>query len=209
MPAPSPPAYFRCCKLLKIGSDSIQLEMDNWPICIMADRCSKNHSASNKLTTLLGLLFRSLSCAVNAAGGSIKRLTNHKTVNVPEVSEYLPALRSILKHFQLSGRSTAVLNDALGSLDMKTVCMSFCPTRMPYILTACKQIVVNLVSLCDVIATTNLKPEENASFMSPKDMIILHLLADLKSVFLKYFLKVLDKDNSLIVSVYHTSLAFI
>ena len=44
--------------------------------------------------------------------------------------------------------------------------------------------------------------------MSPKGMIILHLLADLESVFLKHFLKMLDKDNSLIMSVYHT-LAFI
>ena len=125
-------------------------------------------------------------------------------MNVPEVSEYLPALRSILRHFQLSGRSTAMLNDVLEGLDMKTVHMiSFCSTRMSYILTACKQTVVNLVPLCDVISTANLKLEENGAFMSPKGMIILHLLADFESVFLKYFLKELDKD------VNHTSLAFI
>ena len=40
-------------------------------------------------------------------------------------------------------------------------------------------------------------------------MIILYLLIDLKSVFFKYFLNVLDKDISLIVSVYHTLLAYI
>ena len=171
----------------------------------MADGCSTKLSASNKLTALLVLLSPSLCCAVHADDRSIKRLTNSKAMNVPEVSEFLPALQSILRHFQLSGRSTAMLNDALEGLDMKTVhMMSFCPTRMSYILTACKQTVINLVPLCDAIATANLKSEENAAFMSPKGMIILHLLADLESVFLKYFLKVLDKDNSLIVSVYHT-----
>ena len=123
--------------------------------------------------------------------------------------EFLPPVRSILRHFQLNGRSTTLLNDALESLDMETVhMMSFCLTTMSYILTACKQTVVNLVPLCDVIATANLKPVENAAFISPTGMIILHLLADLESDFLKYFLKVLDKDNSLIVSVYHIS-AFI
>ena len=176
----------------------------------MADGCSKNLSASNKFTTLLGLLSPGMCCAVQAADGSIKRLTNAKTRSVPGVSEFLPSLRSILRHFQLSGRSTAMLNDALEGLDMKTThVILFCLTRMPYILTACKQTVVNLVPLYDVIATANLKPEENADFMSPEDMIILHLLAAVESVFLKYFLKVLDKYNSLTVSVYHTSLAFI
>ena len=35
MSAPLPPQYFKCCKLLKIDSDSIQLVMDNWPTCMM------------------------------------------------------------------------------------------------------------------------------------------------------------------------------
>ena len=35
MPAPSPLEYFIFCILLKIDSDSIELEMDNWRTCIM------------------------------------------------------------------------------------------------------------------------------------------------------------------------------
>ena len=90
----------------------------------------------------------SLHCAVHAADGSIERLANSKAMNAPEVSEFLPALRSILRHFQLSGRSIVMLNYALEGLDMKTVhMMSFSPKRMSYILTACKQTVVNLVPL--------------------------------------------------------------
>ena len=56
MPAPSPLEYFICCILLKIDSDSIELEMDNWRTCIMADGYSTNLSSNDKLTTLLELL---------------------------------------------------------------------------------------------------------------------------------------------------------
>ena len=111
MPAQSPPKYLKC-KLLKIHNDSIQLELEK---CIMAQRLSKNLSAINKLTTLLGLLRPILYCNVHVANESTKRLTNSTTMNVPEVSEFLPAsaLQSILMDFKLRGRSTAMLNDAL------------------------------------------------------------------------------------------------
>ena len=139
MPAPSPPKYFKCCKLLKINSDSIHLEMDNWPTCIMAGGNSTNLSASNKLFTPLGLSPH-LCYAVHAVDGSIKRLTNSEIKIVLEVLDFLLALQSILRHFQLSGRSTAMLNGTLKSLNTKTLHMiSFCPTRMSCILTACKQ----------------------------------------------------------------------
>ena len=149
----------------------IQLQLDK---CIMADKLSQNLSAINKLTTLLELLCPSLHCTVHAADESIKRLTNSRIINVPEVSEFLPAsaLQSILMDFKFRGKSTAMLNDALEGLDMKTVhMMSFCPTRMFYILTKCEQTVVNFVPIYDVIATTNLKLEKNAAFRSPKKMI--------------------------------------
>lgn len=210
IPLPLPPDYFKCCKLSKLEQDRIYLEMKHWPTSIMADGCATNNAANNKISDLLGILSPSLRCVVHAADGSIKRMTNSKTMNLQAVSDFLPALRSVLRHFQLSGKSTALLNEALDVLEMKSVhMMSFCPTRMSYILTACAQTVVNLVPLCDVISTANLKPEESSSFMSPKGMIILHLLADLESLFLKYYLKVLDTDDSLIISIYDTSLRFV
>ena len=42
-------------------------------------------------------------------------------MNVPEVSEFLPALQSILRHFQISRRNAAVLTDAMEGLDVKMV----------------------------------------------------------------------------------------
>ena len=53
--AASQPEYFKCCRLLKNDSNSIQLVMDNWPTYMMVHGCSSNLSVNDKLTTLLGL----------------------------------------------------------------------------------------------------------------------------------------------------------
>ena len=159
----------------------------------------------------MGLLRPILYCNVHVANESTKRLTNSRTMNVPEVSEFLPAsaLQSILMDFKLRGKSTAMLNDALEGLDMKTVhMMSFCPTRMFYILTKCEQTVANFVLIYDVIATANLKLEKNAAFRSPKKWYSTSATWSWVN-FLKYFPKLLDKCNSLIKSLYHTSLDLI
>ena len=42
-------------------------------------------------------------CCSHAADGSLKRLANSKTMNLSEVTEFLPSFRKIMKHFKLSG----------------------------------------------------------------------------------------------------------
>ena len=205
-----PPAYFKCCKLLKYQTECIELEFVNWPTAVMADGCSSNVAANNKITELLGILSPSLRCVVHAADGSMKRMVNSKTMNVQDITDFVPTLRVVLRHFQLSGKSTALLNEALDVLDMKSIhMMTFCPTRMSYILSASAKTVALLVPVCDVLATANIKPEERSSFMSPKFMIILHLLADFEDIFLKYYLKILDAEAGLIISAYHISSSFV
>ena len=63
--------------------------------------------------------------------------------------------------------------------------MSFCATLMSYILTGCSQVVKQLVALCDVLITVNIKKEQRDAFLSPNGMIIIHLLDDLESLFVK------------------------
>ena len=89
-------------------------------------------------------------------------MTNSKTMNFPNLSEFIPTLNTILHHFQLNGKSTALLNKALDIL-----------TWMSY-LTASTQIVNLLVPLSDVLATANSKEEERSLFMSPIGMILVH-----------------------------------
>ena len=97
-------------------------------------------------------------------------------MNVPEITEFVPFFRTMLRHFQLSGKSTSLLNDALEVLEMKSIhMMTFCPTRMCYLLSACAQVVNLLVPSCDVLTSAGIKKEERDYILSPKSMIVLHL----------------------------------
>ena len=89
----------------------------------MADGCATNIASSNQLTEYLGFLSSSICCVVHATDGSVKQMTNSKTMNFPDLSEFIPTLKAILCHFQLSGKSTALLNVALEMMDMKTIHM--------------------------------------------------------------------------------------
>lgn len=203
---PSPPLYFKLGKIedeIDVNKKIIKLVVEDWPLNLMADGCSTNTCASNKISDELGLLSPSLRCVSHAADGTIKRMVNSKTMNVPEISEFLPSFRTILRHFQLSGKSTALLNEALDVLEMKSIhMMTFCPTRMSYLLSAAKQSVNLLAPICDVLATADIKADARDCFMSPKSMIVMHLLADLENVFLKNYLRVLDGDHGLITECY-------
>ena len=94
-------------------------------------------------------------------------------------------------------------------MDMKTIhMMTYCPNRMSHLLTAPTQIVNLIVLLCDVLATANIKEEERSLFMSPKGMVLVQLLADLKNIFFKNYLKTLDYHDALIISSYQISMSF-
>ena len=87
------------------------------------------------------------------ADGSIKRMVNSKTVNVPDITEFLPYFCTILRHFQLSGKSLTLLNEALEILELKTIhILTFCPTNMNYLLQA--------FSVCDILTTADIKKEQ-------------------------------------------------
>ena len=136
-------------------------------------------------------------------------MANSKTMNFPDLSDFIPTLKAILHHFQVSGKSTALLNEALEMMDMRTIhMMTYCSTWMSYLLTASTQIVNLLVPLSDVLATTNIREEERSLFMSPKGMILVHLLADLKKIFFKNYVKILDYHDGLIISSYQISISF-
>ena len=79
-----------------------------------------------KLSTFLGILSPNLRCVVHAADSSIKRITNSKTINIQELSDFLLSFESVLRHVQLSEKRTVMLNDVIEMLDI----MWFCPTRI-------------------------------------------------------------------------------
>ena len=113
----------------------------------------------------------------------------------------VPPFHAIFCHFQQIGKSACLLNEALGMLDMKTLrMMSFCLTTVVYLLCACAQVVDLLLPICDVLASGGIRKEESDIFLSPKSMIIIHLLADLELAFQREFLKPLDHDHGAIIT---------
>ena len=79
----------------------------------MADGCATNVCASKYISEQRGLLSPSIRCTSHASDGTIKRISTSKTRNVPQITEFLPAFRTVMRHFQLRGKSLALLNEAL------------------------------------------------------------------------------------------------
>ena len=86
--------------------------------------------------------------------------------------------------------------------------ISFCPTRMAYILTAAAHSVKLLVPLCNVLVTLDVKKEQRDIFLTPKSMFVLHARADLEKPFQKQFLQALDTDQSIGTDVYRINSTF-
>ena len=210
--APQLPIYFDCCMLESVDWDLgvVHLNFKNWPVSITADGCQVNVAAGKKLSEEYGLLSPTTCCAVHAADGSIKRMVKSKTMCVDEVKTFARNIRILLNHLHLSGKSTALLKEAMHNLDMKPVhLVTWCPTRMMHLLIACRQTVENLVPICNVLVSADIKREERASIMSPKFMIMLHLLSDLEVVFGKELLRPLDCDDALIIEAYTLTMCFV
>ena len=207
---PNLPDYFECYKIDEIDWEAgkVSLVIEHWHVAIMADGCRVNIAAGNILTGRYGLFSPTARCSVHAGDGSLKRMATSETMCVEEVKVFAGSIIVLLRHFQLSGKSSELLREALSNLELKELHMvTWCPTRMSYMLSASKLTVKNLVGISDVLASADIK-EERSSIMTPEFMIILHCLADLDSIFGKHFLKALDTNDALIIKVYNISMQF-
>ena len=132
-----PPEFFKCCEIehCDLDSNSISLVFNEWPVVLMADGCYTNNSASTALTNMFGFMSPSARCSSHAADGSVKRMSKSQTYSVEEVKVFVEHYRPILRHYQMSGKSTCILNDALQAMDMNQVhLMTWCPTRNLHVL---------------------------------------------------------------------------
>ena len=109
--------------------------MGNWPTYGQGNGWSSNVSGRGKF---LRILSPNLRCFVQAADGSIKRMTNSR--------------QWMFRSFLISYHPFSPFSHL----------MSFCPTRMSSILSADTQILEHFVSICDVISTANIKPDKTS-----------------------------------------------
>ena len=209
--SPTPPSIFKCTTIenLDLEEKKIDLLFENWPVALVGDGCSVNTKAGEILTTQIGLVSPTTRCSAHAASGSIRRLTTSKTMSVPEVVTFANGLKPILKHFKLSGKSSALLQESLDILEMKSFkLMMWCPTRMANLLECSSRTVKILFPLCDMLATTGIKVDQASYFLSPLCLSILHIMADLDEKFVARFLRKLDTNDATIFEVLRLSEAF-
>ena len=152
----------------------------------MADGFPTNSYALNKISENLGLLSPSVRCISHAANGTTKWMVNSRSINVPEISKFLPPYQTIC-NFQISGKNLALLNEAMDVLEIKPLhLMIFCLTQMSYLVTTAAQ------SVNDVLVSAGINPEERYS-LSPKSMIGMNLLVDVEAAFQQNYLIMLDE----------------
>ena len=76
------------------------------PVTMMTDGWRTNVSAGNKISECFVLVFPRTRRVAQAADGSLKRLTNSKTMNVSEIPEFLPLILTIFPNFKKVQKST-------------------------------------------------------------------------------------------------------
>ena len=171
---------------------------------LTVDGCGTNKAAADLLGKQVGLLTPTTRCSSHAAHGSIRRLSSSKTMCVQEVVDYTTHLKPVLKHFKNSGKSLSLLNDALEVLEMKKLhTMTWCPTRMGFLLVASKRAEEMLVPIFDVVNSCTIQQEHKSYFLSPKSLVIMHLLADIEPIFMAKYLKRVDGDKCTIIDSFH------
>ena len=132
-----------------------------------------------------------------------------RTSCVPEVVTFASGIKPILKHFKLSGKSSALLQQCLEIMAMKAFkLMTWCPARMANLLECSARTVKILFPICDMLATTGVKEGEASYFLSPICLSILHMMTDLEEVFVSKFLRKLDTDEATLFDVFRLSETF-
>ena len=87
-------------------------------------------------------------------------------MSVPEVVTFPSGIKPILKHFKLSGKGSALLQQCLEIMDMKPFkLMTWCPTQMANLLECSTRTVKILFPICEMLATTGVKEEEPSYFL--------------------------------------------
>ena len=194
----------KCAQLYQLKQTTFSLKWKNglWQSWLMVT--VQMSLLTNKISEWFGLVSPSIRYVVHAADGSLKRLTNSKTMNVSGISEFVLPFRTILCHFHQSERSTCLLIKHLESghencshdailLD-KSGLSAFCMHTSSW--------PTFTYMWCSYISWHQ---KGSNIFLSPKLMIIMHLLAYLETVFQQEFLKPFNHDDGTIITAYQVA----
>ena len=114
---------FKLAELKSINYDAVLLEVkpENVPTAICGDGCATSRKAYRLLETGFGFKSPFSRCASHALAGAIRRLCTSVNSSQIDAKSIHENLRSILKHFANSPKSSKLLNNALIILDMNNI----------------------------------------------------------------------------------------
>ena len=204
---PSPLSIFKCTTYEHIDQKERKIELlfENWPFALIGEGCSVNKNAGKVLTSDIGLLSPTTRCSAHAASGTMHQITTSKTMSIPEVVTFTSGIKPILKHFQLSGKSSALLQQCLEIMDMKpSKLMTWCPTWMVNLLECNTQDFVSYFWN----ASNNWCQRRRSillSFANLRLSVSSIYDGDLEEVFVSKLLRKLDADEATLFDVFRLS----
>ena len=208
---PTPPRYFKMGRVMRIDDDINIRINDNYPIGNTGDGVATNIKAARVFRDMYGLHTPEYRCAAHAPSGAIKRLTTTKIMNVPEITVHYDCIQKMVKHFQISAKNKELRDDAIKILEVKPLHFVFwCKTKIGHFLKAEAIFDDKLPAVYDVMFTQNIKPDESDALITPKNLFILKIIAELNYIYNynSHFLRKADKDNLLVSTVYNTANSF-
>ena len=116
---PVPPPIFKIATLRGINNNKIFLEIDpsKIPTTICGDGCSVNLKGSRLLEKSYGIKLPFSRCSSHTSSGTIRRLCTSVNNSRKDATALYENLRSILKHFAMSPKSSEMLTNATDALE--------------------------------------------------------------------------------------------
>ena len=152
-------------RIKSINNDTILLKVkpEKVPRAIWGDECTTNMKAYRLLETGYDLKSQFSRCASHALADTTRQLCMSVNSCQIDTRSIYDNLRSILKHFANSPRSSKLLNNALKILDMNNIQWpNWGSARMAGFLDTCIWVSKIILPFLDTIVTCSIRPEETS-----------------------------------------------
>ena len=140
-------------------------------------------------------------CSVHTGYAPLRRMVTSKNA-LEYVTSFYNTLRSTLKHFVNSPKSTEILKEALATLERNEVhILNWGSTRICGFLDGCKRSSEILVPFLDTVVVANIQAEQKSFLLTAKALFLLELFADLHPIFANEYVHHVDSDSILVCEV--------
>ena len=155
------------------------------------------------LEEMYGIKFPVSKCASHLASGSIRCLCTSVTHSQQNAVNLYENLRALLQHSTHSSKSMEILDEACDILELNNVhILNWGSKKMAGFLDACVQSSHIIAPFLDTFVNWKIWEDETKFIVSPQDVLLLQLFADLYPVFVNRYLHWVDSDEVLICEVH-------